>query len=59
MYVFFVNYTFEYSLEIYIIILQVSKPKALKCGTFGHAQLQKRSIATGDFDGQMQIWYSK
>ena len=27
-----------------------------KCGTFGHSSLDNRSIATGDFNGNVQIW---
>lgn len=32
------------------------KSKAFKCGTFGASSLQQRNLATGDFDGKMQIW---
>lgn len=38
-------------------LLQIEKAKALKCGTFGASSLQQRYLATGDFDGRMQIWY--
>ncbi|KAK3092270.1 hypothetical protein FSP39_000535 [Pinctada imbricata] len=38
------------------LIKQAEKPKALKCGTFGASSLQQRHLATGDFDGKVQIW---
>lgn len=38
-------------------MFQVEKPKAIKCGTFGATSLQQRHIATGDFDGNLNIWY--
>lgn len=38
-------------------MFQVEKPKPLKCGTFGASSLQQRHIATGDFDGNLSIWY--
>ncbi|KAG1656108.1 WD repeat-containing protein 92 [Nymphon striatum] len=30
--------------------------KAIKCGTFGASSLQDRCLATGDFDGRLNIW---
>ena len=36
--------------------MQIEKSKALKCGTFGATSLQQRHLATGDFDGKMQLW---
>lgn len=51
------------ALEIYEIdktdvklIKEFEKPKSLKCGTFGASSLQERNLATGDFDGNLQIW---
>ncbi|KAL5009083.1 hypothetical protein ScPMuIL_014664 [Solemya velum] len=38
------------------LVQEVEKTKALKCGTFGASSLQQRFLATGDFDGKMQIW---
>lgn len=38
------------------LVTEVEKTKALKCGTFGATSLQQRHLATGDFDGRMQIW---
>uniref|UniRef100_I3IY44 Dynein axonemal assembly factor 10 n=5 Tax=Pseudocrenilabrinae TaxID=318546 RepID=I3IY44_ORENI len=38
------------------LIKEVEKPKAIKCGTFGATSLQQRHIATGDFDGNLNIW---
>lgn len=48
-----------YSIEEHKFLLQIEKAKALKCGTFGASSLQQRYLATGDFDGRMQIWYNK
>lgn len=38
-------------------LFQVEKAKPIKCGTFGASSLQQRHIATGDFDGNLHIWY--
>ncbi|XP_030604101.1 dynein axonemal assembly factor 10 [Archocentrus centrarchus] len=38
------------------LIKEVEKPKPIKCGTFGATSLQQRHIATGDFDGNLNIW---
>ncbi len=32
------------------------KPKSLKCCTFGASNVEARHLATGDFDGNLQIW---
>lgn len=37
-------------------ITQVEKPKALKCGTFGASNVTSRCLATGDFEGKVQVW---
>ncbi|XP_029820255.1 WD repeat-containing protein 92 [Manacus vitellinus] len=34
----------------------IEKPKPIKCGTFGATSLQQRYLATGDFDGNLNIW---
>lgn len=39
------------------VVFQVEKPKPIKCGTFGATSLQQRHMATGDFDGNLNIWY--
>ena len=39
-----------------MFIIQAEKPKAFKCGTFGASSLKDRHLATGDFDGKLQIW---
>ncbi|KAF7727495.1 hypothetical protein EC973_007473 [Apophysomyces ossiformis] len=31
-------------------------PSIVRCGTFGAAESHSRHLATGDFDGQLQIW---
>uniref|UniRef100_A0A665TLW0 Dynein axonemal assembly factor 10 n=2 Tax=Echeneis naucrates TaxID=173247 RepID=A0A665TLW0_ECHNA len=38
------------------LIKEVEKPKPIKCGTFGATSLQQRHLATGDFDGNLNIW---
>jgi len=38
------------------MLLQAEKSKALKCGTFGASSIQQRYLATGDFEGKLQIW---
>lgn len=38
------------------LVHDIEKSKAFKCGTFGASSLQQRYMATGDFDGKMQIW---
>lgn len=40
-----------------LLLFQVEKPKPIKCGTFGATSLQQRHIATGDFEGNLNIWY--
>jgi len=35
---------------------ELEMPKSFKCGTFGHSSLAERSLATGDFGGQLAIW---
>ncbi|KAK7103868.1 dynein axonemal assembly factor 10-like [Littorina saxatilis] len=37
-------------------ILDVEKSKPFKCGTFGASSSQNRHLATGDFDGKLNIW---
>ena len=61
-------FKFILSLKLYFIVFQslmnfsvyfgfqIEKSKAFKCGTFGASSLQQRYMATGDFDGKMQIW---
>ncbi|XP_076025404.1 dynein axonemal assembly factor 10-like [Genypterus blacodes] len=38
------------------LVKEVEKAKAIKCGTYGATSLQQRHIATGDFDGNLNIW---
>ncbi|XP_029558991.1 dynein axonemal assembly factor 10 isoform X1 [Salmo trutta] len=38
------------------LIKEIEKAKPIKCGTFGASSLQQRHIATGDFDGNLNIW---
>ena len=35
---------------------ELEKPKAFKCGTFGHSTISERTLATGDFSGGVAIW---
>ncbi|CAG9460938.1 unnamed protein product [Pedinophyceae sp. YPF-701] len=36
--------------------LEIEKPKAFRCGTFGASGLLDRQLATGDFAGKLCIW---
>ncbi|XP_072491474.1 dynein axonemal assembly factor 10 [Notamacropus eugenii] len=38
------------------LLREIEKAKPFKCGTFGAASLQQRYLATGDFDGNLNIW---
>lgn len=38
------------------LVTDVEKTKSFKCGTFGASSLQSRHLATGDFNGKLQIW---
>ena len=48
-------YMFMESLAL-LCLLQVEKSKPFKCGTFGASSLQNKHLATGDFDGKLNIW---
>ncbi|KAK3282590.1 dynein axonemal assembly factor 10 [Cymbomonas tetramitiformis] len=37
-------------------ILEVEKKSSFKCGTFGASGLAERRLATGDFEGHIQVW---
>nr|CAD7260542.1 unnamed protein product [Timema shepardi] len=38
------------------LLKETEKDKAFKCGTFGASSLRERHLATGDFDGNLNIW---
>jgi WD40 repeat protein len=38
------------------LVKEVEKPKAFKCGTYGASSLRDRYLATGDFEGKLNIW---
>lgn len=38
------------------LLFKVEKNTAFKCGTFGASSLRQRHLATGDFEGRLQIW---
>ncbi|KAG8323518.1 dynein axonemal assembly factor 10 [Homalodisca vitripennis] len=38
------------------VIKNVEKNTAFKCGTFGASSLRQRHLATGDFEGKLQMW---
>ncbi|RNA40957.1 WD repeat-containing 92 [Brachionus plicatilis] len=38
------------------LIKETEKLKAFKCGTFGASKVETRHLATGDFDGNLNIW---
>lgn len=35
---------------------EVEKPSSFKCGTFGASTLSQRQLATGSFEGKLEIW---
>ena len=35
---------------------EVEKKAAFKCGTFGASSLRERHLATGNFEGYLQLW---
>ena len=37
-------------------VVEVEKPSAFKCGTFGASGISDRNLATGDFSGKICIW---
>jgi hypothetical protein len=42
--------------NVSIPYVQVEKSKAFKCGTYGASSLRDRYLATGDFEGKLNIW---
>uniref|UniRef100_A0A7S2QTR2 WD repeat-containing protein 92 n=1 Tax=Chlamydomonas chlamydogama TaxID=225041 RepID=A0A7S2QTR2_9CHLO len=38
------------------LIKESEKPSSFKCGTFGASSLVERKLATGNFEGKLQIW---
>ncbi|XP_063222208.1 dynein axonemal assembly factor 10 [Bacillus rossius redtenbacheri] len=38
------------------VIKEVQKSKSFKCGSFGASSLRDRQLATGDFEGNLNIW---
>ena len=38
------------------VVQESVKPKGIKCGTFGASGLEDRHLATGDYDGLLNIW---
>lgn len=38
------------------LVSETEAPVRLKCGTFGASSLTERHLASGNFDGQLQIW---
>lgn len=38
------------------LVSETEAPVRLKCGTFGASTLTERHLASGNFDGQLQIW---
>eukprot|EP00042_Codosiga_hollandica_P025975 m.119437 g.119437 ORF g.119437 m.119437 type:complete len:356 (+) comp52054_c0_seq7:93-1160(+) len=38
------------------LLVEVEKPSAIKCGTFGASSLSTRHFATGDFAGHLMVW---
>ncbi|CAL1300754.1 unnamed protein product [Larinioides sclopetarius] len=38
------------------LVTDVTKPRGFKCGTFGSSPMHQRHLATGDFEGNLQLW---
>ncbi|XP_054712670.1 dynein axonemal assembly factor 10-like [Uloborus diversus] len=38
------------------LVSDITKTRGFKCGTFGASSLHQRFLATGDFEGHLQIW---
>ncbi|XP_014667141.1 PREDICTED: WD repeat-containing protein 92-like [Priapulus caudatus] len=38
------------------LVHESQKSKAIKCGSFGASQLHQRCLATGDFEGKLNVW---
>ncbi|MEO0336996.1 MAG: hypothetical protein AAF202_11405 [Pseudomonadota bacterium] len=38
------------------LVTAIEKPQPLKCGTFGASALSEGKLATGDFEGNLDIW---
>jgi hypothetical protein len=38
------------------VVKESEKPHPIKCGTFGASSLRDQKLATGNFQGQLQIW---
>ncbi|XP_046992196.1 dynein axonemal assembly factor 10 [Schistocerca americana] len=38
------------------LLHEVEKSKPFKCGSFGASSLRERHLATGDFDGKLNVW---
>ncbi|XP_007890464.1 dynein axonemal assembly factor 10 [Callorhinchus milii] len=47
---------YEVSHGAVVLVKEIEKSKPIKCGTFGATTLQQRYFATGDFDGNLNIW---
>uniref|UniRef100_A0A1B6CAY4 Dynein axonemal assembly factor 10 n=1 Tax=Clastoptera arizonana TaxID=38151 RepID=A0A1B6CAY4_9HEMI len=39
-----------------VLKTEIEKNVSFKCGTFAASSLQERNLATGDFEGKLQIW---
>ena len=38
------------------LVAEYERKAAIKCGTFGASGLMERQLATGNFEGRLQIW---
>jgi WD repeat-containing protein 92 len=38
------------------LVTEYERKAAIKCGTFGASGLIERRLATGDFEGKLQLW---
>ncbi|KAJ3109336.1 hypothetical protein HK100_003312 [Physocladia obscura] len=39
-----------------VLVKEIEKPHAIKCGTFGASTLEERHLATGDFEGNLNVY---
>lgn len=46
------------NLLLYCAWLQSEKAHGIKCGTFGASSIEERHLSTGDYAGQLNIWYA-
>ncbi|GAB1601483.1 WD repeat-containing protein 92-like [Argonauta hians] len=48
--------TYEISHGDVKLINEIEKPKSFRCCTFGASTIQERQLATGNFEGKLDVW---